>query len=276
MCYDDFLGRLNHSCNPNTIWCALPNRFVLSSTKEIPAGSEITMTYIPSLYGIADDNRLIEDCKAMGFECKCDAHSESSGSGSSSSGRGSSSGVATKIPKNISLLLSSDIKTRHQAMSLLSWAQVRTESDHLDDVTLMTITTRLLRFYRGNWKNEEADDAQDLVSIFTWAASARSLVTLCEREDGTKNTKIIHQQLRRSFLYILFASLMNAKESELNETLIKEFIIIHNWINNTFGTNIAQDMFKFEAYAFRGPDNARLLFFSLCTIRPKNKTLKLK
>lgn len=68
--YDDFVGRLNHSCNPNSMLLKLPNRLVLVSLRPISEREEVTIGYFPSKYGVAS-NADLENFTVNYFQGPC-------------------------------------------------------------------------------------------------------------------------------------------------------------------------------------------------------------
>lgn len=66
-------SRINHSCNPNTVWTFdnSSKLFSVRAATDIPQGTEITVTYIYDLLRPRESRRAELD--RLGFTCECEA-----------------------------------------------------------------------------------------------------------------------------------------------------------------------------------------------------------
>lgn len=65
--------RINHGCVPNAQnkWRADLGRMTVHAARDIAAGEEITLTYLPGIFKYADRQRILRD--HFGFVCRCPA-----------------------------------------------------------------------------------------------------------------------------------------------------------------------------------------------------------
>ncbi|KAI9659277.1 MAG: hypothetical protein M1821_001535 [Bathelium mastoideum] len=67
------VSRVNHSCVPNAHWAYNDqiDQMAIHATRDIPAGTEITISYTPSDMRTRDQRQY--DLRAFGFTCRCEA-----------------------------------------------------------------------------------------------------------------------------------------------------------------------------------------------------------
>lgn len=134
--YDDFIGRINHACDPNAVWTTLPNRMIVSTTRPISKGEEITISYQLTYCGFGADSRDV-----AGFMCTCTAHN-------------------THLPKPMFIAINST----KGAFAIQKW----TEKNPQTSLDMLAITSACDSFFR----DKSVDfNTEKLVSLYGWVAN---------------------------------------------------------------------------------------------------------
>lgn len=233
LCYDDFIGRINHSCDPNATWVALPNRVVVSAIKPIARGEEVTISYIPVVYGFSKDSAAIcrvQVKEACGFVCNCPVHSKDT----------------TTLP----VFPNYRVKNVNDALKLQNSMVGRISSLH--PVEQMTISTILLTFCRINWDKKETSD------LFMWATMV--MWDLCQ--NNPKNATF----MRRAWLNMIKLFCLR-QDVATTLYMVEQF---SDWVRMNFNVpGLDKQILELESITFQGPLVANKVFKSVLLLFEK-------